>query len=81
MTESALQKINELKEGIDGEEWDWKGRVEVDEVQADGEEDGAREDADGDAVMGSNPVGGGGKAWTVQQVATFLRTGQMPNLT
>ncbi|KAI5476746.1 hypothetical protein MNV49_007336 [Pseudohyphozyma bogoriensis] len=84
-TAACVTKITELKESLDGEEWDWKGRVELeeDEEEEDGEEGGKKggeeENMDVDGAGG----GGGeeapkGRPWTIQEVAAYQRTGKLP---
>lgn len=53
LTERAYFKISKLKEGLDGEEWDWKGRVEVDEDE-DSEEEDEEEGMEGSLKAGEN---------------------------
>ncbi|GAA5866771.1 hypothetical protein JCM1840_004261 [Sporobolomyces johnsonii] len=67
---TAYDKVCALKEfNSEGEEWDWKGRVELDE--ADGGE-GENMEVDG---ADKKPEG---KAWTPEEVAAYLRTGKKP---
>lgn len=75
LTEAASVRIADLKEGVDGEEWDWKGRVEV---ESDGEED---DEMEVDGVKRKEKVvepSAGGKGWSIQDVATYQRTGKLP---
>lgn len=71
LTRNAFDRITSLAQGIDGEEWDWKGRVEVDEEEED-------EAEGGDTEMKEEPEREKGAQWTVQEVATFQRTGRLP---
>jgi hypothetical protein len=81
----AFERISALKEGHDGEEWDWKGRVEVDEDEDEAEEVQKRNAEDGDTAMGDGEGKGKqknvetGRTWTVQEVATYQRTGRLPS--
>lgn len=81
LTSFAASKVAQLKETApDGDEWDWKGRVEVDgEDGGDGEEDGDEMDeinrlAAEDEKMGDVVKG----VWNVRQAARYARTGKMP---
>jgi len=63
-----------------GEEWDWKGRVGLEEEDA--EDDAA---ADEDSMQIDKPAEKSGKedgprAWTEEETATYLRTGKRPTL-
>ena len=90
LVDKALESVNSLKEGIDGEEWGWNDRVELDEDdegegdkgadegQADGEGDVSM--ADGEAQKGRKGEAPGRKGWTAQETSTYLRTGKIPSL-
>ncbi|SCZ97185.1 BZ3500_MvSof-1268-A1-R1_Chr4-2g07046 [Microbotryum saponariae] len=65
LVEGASERILSLKDGENGEEWDWRARVEVDEDDEESEmmqiEDNMEK-----------------RKWTVQEVATYQRTGKLP---
>lgn len=70
-----------------GDEWDWKGRVEVldgheDEDEVDEGTAGERNGAEGMDVEKEEPVPQPPvmpkRKWTLQEVATFQRTGRRP---
>jgi hypothetical protein len=67
LTGLAGKKIRELKEGMGGEDWDWKARVDLDE-----------EDEEGGDVPLKKPTGGTGKKWSVADVVRFQKTGILP---
>ncbi|GAA5968994.1 hypothetical protein JCM3765_002277 [Sporobolomyces pararoseus] len=72
---SAYDKVNAAKEySGDGEEWDWKGRVGLEDEEEEGEND-----VDGMQVDKPEKVEGT-RAWTENETATFLRTGQRPTI-
>lgn len=77
LTTMAAGKIAALREGMDGEEWDWKGRVEVDEEEEEDEEDeGGAITVEKKAATTTTTTG---RKWTVQEVATYQRTGKLPS--
>lgn len=80
---TAYDRVNAAKEfsGDGGEEWDWKGRVGLEEEDEDEEEAGADE-TDAMQVDESSNVkkseGTGPRAWTEEETAAYLRTGKKP---
>ncbi|GAA5962987.1 hypothetical protein JCM21900_004333 [Sporobolomyces salmonicolor] len=70
---TAYDKVCALKEfNSEGEEWDWKGRVELDEAERDADGEGEKMEIDEAAKKPE------GKAWTPEEVAAYLRTGKKP---
>lgn len=87
LTDAAATRISALKErdsGGHGDEWDWRGRVEV--LDEEEEEGGGDRSGTGDLMEGiqqSPPpqppvVPTFKRQWTLQEVATFQRTGRRP---
>jgi hypothetical protein len=85
LTEAAAARISAMKErdsGGHGDEWDWRGRVEVLD-ESEGEEDDAGAGGDQmDGIQEETPrppvVPDLKRKWTLQEVATFQRTGRRP---
>lgn len=82
LVDEAYDRVVALKEfSNDGEEWDWKGRIGLDD------EEEEREGDDETTMDVDNGGGGGGegkkeekkKGWTEDQVTTYLRTGKKPS--
>lgn len=62
----------------DGDEWDWKGRVEVDEEADVDEEDDEMDEINRLAEEDKKAVDGPRAVWSVQQAARYARTGRLP---
>ncbi|GAA5996791.1 hypothetical protein JCM5350_007791 [Sporobolomyces pararoseus] len=77
LVNSAYDRVNAAKEySGDGEEWDWKGRVGLED-----EEEEEQETNDEDGMQVDKPAKvEGTRAWTENETATFLRTGQRPTI-
>ncbi|KAM0790984.1 hypothetical protein ACM66B_004284 [Microbotryomycetes sp. NB124-2] len=91
LTKAASARIQSLKHGTQDEEWDWKGRVDIEQDEDEsGDEDGEDErgdkadtttteridlTSDGDVTM-SEPSAK--RKWTLQELSTYSRTGRMP---
>ncbi|KDE04815.1 hypothetical protein MVLG_04779 [Microbotryum lychnidis-dioicae p1A1 Lamole] len=65
LVEGASERILSLKDGESGEEWDWRARVEFDEDDEESEKMQIEDDTEK-------------RKWTVQEVATYQRTGKLP---
>ncbi|GAA6008110.1 hypothetical protein JCM11491_001889 [Sporobolomyces phaffii] len=82
---SAYDRVNAAKEfsGDGGEEWDWKGRVGLEE-----EDDNDNDDDTGNDEMQVDSAENGKKdteesglrAWTEEETAAYLRTGKKPTI-
>lgn len=75
----AHNKVLALKEfNSENEEWDWKARVELDPEDHDDDEDDRGGETRDTEMKGT--VDEGPRAWTIEEVQTFLRTGKKPAL-
>ncbi|GAA5939223.1 uncharacterized protein JCM15063_004458 [Sporobolomyces koalae] len=93
LVNTAFDRINAAKEISDeGDEWDWKGRVGLQDEQEDDDDDDDQDkddDGDGDAKMqldtnknSDNNKGdetGAREPWTREQTLAFMRTGKLPS--
>ncbi|SCV69458.1 BQ2448_2478 [Microbotryum intermedium] len=65
LVEFASERILTFKDGENGEEWDWRARIEVDQ-----------DDEESEKMQVEDKVEK--RRWTIQEVAAYQRTGKLP---
>ncbi|KAK4055420.1 hypothetical protein OIO90_003258 [Microbotryomycetes sp. JL221] len=87
LTRAASDRIQALKKGTRDEDWDWKGRVEIDQDEQDEDENDENDEsdktksgntADVEMTMATDAAPPERK-WTLQEMATYCRTGKLPS--
>ena len=72
LARQSIEHILQIKKELDGEEWDWKARVEG--VDEDNEEDEATIQKPIEEVV----AGAGERSWTLEELVKYQRTGVVP---
>ncbi|GAA6043929.1 hypothetical protein JCM8097_000904 [Rhodosporidiobolus ruineniae] len=77
-----VEAVRRFEDREEGNEWEWKARVGLDEV-GEGEGEGEGDEGEGDRMQEDKKEEkeeGGARVWTAKEVQTFLRTGRKPDL-